>query len=762
VVSSEELKKIMAAGFKLSVLVDDMQADFLKRNAVDKAQKPQDLSNLSPSCDNLGNWHTPKNWKYGTMGGHLNYDEALAQLDSMHKLYPQLITAKSAIGLFQTAGGRRLYWLRMNGKASKPDTSQPEILFTALHHAREPVSLHQLVFFMWTLLENYGKDSVITSLVDHTQIYFIPIINPDGYAYNASNAPNGGGFWRKNRRRNIDNSFGVDLNRNYGKFWGFDDIGSSPLGSSDTYRGPFAFSEPETQAVRSFCHQHHFRLCLNYHTYANTLIFPTNTPTTAQTPDSTTFWYVGKAATRESHFFVSGTFESLNYTVNGTSDDYMYWPDSTKSSIISFTPEVGNASEDGFWPVQSRILPLSQRTQYQNMSVLRSVHPHVVFKDSTGLFLRAGYGKLASKQRIKFKLIRTGVVDKPAQFSLTIKPFGAGHASLVAIKKTYSIAHINKEITDSIFIPDGAIGSPTGIKLGYEIGINNGLFTTKDTIYHYNGIPQSNNSLRDYCDDLANWVTFYGTQDFMVEATNQAQGNGCIYDSYEYYKTGMSEKRMLFRIILFDLRAKNIVAAELSMLTRYKLLRTYEGMALQLSTDSGNTWANSCTDATTHATSRQSQYSLINASEDASVWAGNKTHWSREYLNLADYLPADGKTNGPKLWISFYEAIYKDPANTGFLLDDIMVRYVVPDVVTETNPVFGTPAFSVLPNPFQSQLEVEQSNQGELTVFNSLGMQMSLQMDKSSKPGYVLLNTESLPSGLYVLRQGAHTARVVK
>ena len=67
---------------------------------------------------------------------------------------------------------------------------------------------------MWYLLENYETDTEIKTLVDNTALYFIPIINPDGYIFNESTNPNGGGFWRKNRKDNGNDTFGVDLNRN--------------------------------------------------------------------------------------------------------------------------------------------------------------------------------------------------------------------------------------------------------------------------------------------------------------------------------------------------------------------------------------------------------------------------------------------------------------------------------------------------------------------------------------------------------------------
>ena len=63
-----------------------------------------------------------------------------------------------------------------------------------LHHAREPASLSQLVFYMCYLRENYDSDPKVQAIVDNTGLYFVPVINPDGYLYNKKTDPNGGGF----------------------------------------------------------------------------------------------------------------------------------------------------------------------------------------------------------------------------------------------------------------------------------------------------------------------------------------------------------------------------------------------------------------------------------------------------------------------------------------------------------------------------------------------------------------------------------------
>ena len=127
-------------------------------------------------------------------------------------------------------------------------------------------------------------------------MWFIPVVNPDGYVYNESIEPNGGGMHRKNRRdTNCGNgtSRGVDLNRNFGYNWGENDIGSSPNPCSDVYRGESSFSEPETQALRDFILNHNFKNVLNFHTYANTYIHPFGSGLYPEEPDLTTHREIG-------------------------------------------------------------------------------------------------------------------------------------------------------------------------------------------------------------------------------------------------------------------------------------------------------------------------------------------------------------------------------------------------------------------------------------------------------------------------------------
>ena len=97
------------------------------------------------------------------------------------------------------------------------------------------------------------------------------MINPDGHEYSRTEYR----LWRKNRRKNTDGSWGVDLNRNYGYMWGtLDNDYTSHTQSDDTYIGPRAFSEPETRAIRDLIGQEMFSGVISYHSYSQEILYP--------------------------------------------------------------------------------------------------------------------------------------------------------------------------------------------------------------------------------------------------------------------------------------------------------------------------------------------------------------------------------------------------------------------------------------------------------------------------------------------------------
>ena len=242
--SAQEINIIKKKGYKYDILIPDVQQFYKDQNDPSSNKYVPVPKPLTHGCNGAKVYPTPSNFSLGSMGGYFTYAEIQSKLDSMAILFPNLVKAKAPLDSLSNEG-RPVYWLKISDNPNV-DENEPEILYTAVHHAREPNSVSQLIMYMYYLLENYNSNAEVKYLVDNLEMYFVPVVNPDGYIHNETNNPNGGGMWRKNRRDNLDGEWGVDLNRNYGWNWGLDNTGSSPNTQSDTYRGDSAFSEAET------------------------------------------------------------------------------------------------------------------------------------------------------------------------------------------------------------------------------------------------------------------------------------------------------------------------------------------------------------------------------------------------------------------------------------------------------------------------------------------------------------------------------------
>ncbi|MBK6766332.1 MAG: hypothetical protein IPG71_08445 [bacterium] len=307
------------------------------------------------------------------MGGYKTHSEIVAALDTIHANHPSITTTRFAVGT--TIEGRNIECIKIS---DNPDVDEDEIelLYNSLIHAREPAAMEVLFLFMNYLTDQYGINTEVTNLVNEREFFFVPCINVDGYLYNQQTNPNGGGMWRKNRRNN-GGSYGVDLNRNWGFNWGYDNEGSSPTPSSDVYRGTGPFSEPETSSLRDFIESRNFTLSMNYHTYSNLILFAWGTSSYQGgfTPDQATFSLMGDSMQYyiqqvNGAVYSVGPAWQLLYDVNGDCNDWCYGEQSTKNKIYSFTTEVGGPS-DGFWPLPTRINPLAQENLPANMFVAR-------------------------------------------------------------------------------------------------------------------------------------------------------------------------------------------------------------------------------------------------------------------------------------------------------------------------------------------------------------------------------------------------------
>lgn len=335
------------AGFDVQVTIPDLEAYYLERMAADRVSHRAGGDGQSLQGNLFGAYHT--------------YTEAIQAMDDLQAEFPALMTPKFSIG--NTLEGRPIYVYKISDFPML-DEDEPEVFFNAYIHAREAITFEIVYDLAQTLLEGYDTNELIPEIVNNREIFILPCVNPDGVEYNATIAPGGGGMWRKNRRVSGGGNFGVDLNRNWGHDWGYDNEGSSPDPSSDLYRGTGPFSEPETDALRQFVNARQFKLAVNYHSYSNLHIFSFGNDN-YHAPDYDALLAAGQRRRVDNNYNTGAVWEIL-YKVNGDANDWMYGEQNEHDKIFAYVTEVGTI-DDGFWPLESRIPTLVQENLQANL-----------------------------------------------------------------------------------------------------------------------------------------------------------------------------------------------------------------------------------------------------------------------------------------------------------------------------------------------------------------------------------------------------------
>ena len=206
--------------------------------------------------------------------GYHNYAEMVAEIRKAEADHPDLV---DAFTIGESHQGRDIWAAKISDNVGE-DENEPEVLFDSLHHAREHITLEQTLAILRWLTDEYGDNQQITNLVNAREIWIIFAVNPDGAEWDLTGSPYRA--WRKNRQPNANStSVGTDLNRNYDYRWGCCG-GSSGTKSSATYRGPKAFSAPETRAVRDFVNsrvvngRQQIRTAITFHSAGEEVLWP--------------------------------------------------------------------------------------------------------------------------------------------------------------------------------------------------------------------------------------------------------------------------------------------------------------------------------------------------------------------------------------------------------------------------------------------------------------------------------------------------------
>lgn len=724
--SEKEQLILKQAGFRYEVLITDVIEYYQQQNSASITPKSTNCQPNSPI-----DYTIPSNFSLGAMGGYLTYQQLLDNLDTMASKYPHLISAKTAIDSNNlTHQGRPIYWVKISDNPLQ-DEPEPKLFYNALHHAREPMSMMQLVYYMWYLLENYQTDSSIQYIINETQLYFVPCVNPDGYVYNENNTPQGGGLWRKNRRNNGDGTFGVDLNRNYGYAWGQNNQGSSPNTSSDIYRGTQAFSEPETQNIRDFCLTHQFELVLNYHSYGNALVYPWGYQNQL-TPDSIPYQQYAAAMTRQNKYVSGINRNILGYSTNGDADDWMYGEQVQKNKIFSFTPEV---SSGGFWMPATAIVPTCKELVYQNLTAARLLLNYAE--------VAAQNEFIVTRQQLPIPYIITRYGQQQGSFTVSVQALSSNIQS-TGSPQNYTLNQFEQQ-QDSITIQLSST-IQNGDVVRYVLLLDNGFYTTIDTIEQVYG------SYVNVLQDNGNQMTYWSNQNASTWDTTTADyytTNACITDSKQgNYLPNQTVTLLLNQSI--DLTTA--VDAQLSFWAKWDIDEDYDYVQVLAAGDDG-VFLPLCGNYTNLGTNYQDA--------NAPLYDGQQSNWVLETIDLKDYL------GDSTVQIKFQ--LVSDPfvEQDGFYFDEFTIQVLDPLITNHTKHKKSNIRLQQSqPNPATTKVFIPFDLEGGdkesptfLQVIHPLGQVIYSQQIYSGEQG-ISIDINNWSKGLYyyqIIQNGSQT-----
>ena len=274
-----------------------------------------------------------------------NYNEMTDFLTNINSQYPD-ITSLESIG--QSVQGRELWVMQITDNPNL-DEPEPQFKYIANMHGDETPGREFSLYLIEWLCENYNINNRATYLVNNTDIYIMPSMNPDGFElgirYNAN---------------------GIDLNRD------FPDQFNDPLNTLDG-------RQPETRAVMEWSWEHNFTLSANMHSGALVANYPYDGPTSgtySACPDDDLFvdlaliYSENHPTMYQSTSYNQGiTNGAYWYALNGGMQDWNYvWENN-----FEITLEQSNTK----WPNSNLLPQLWDDNKESMISFLEQVHTGV-------------------------------------------------------------------------------------------------------------------------------------------------------------------------------------------------------------------------------------------------------------------------------------------------------------------------------------------------------------------------------------------------
>ncbi|MBL7743111.1 MAG: T9SS type A sorting domain-containing protein [Chitinophagaceae bacterium] len=692
-VGEEDLARLKMTGFKYEVLVEDIGADLEKKNKpyfearkkgwIDIDGKPtaKGITNKVAFEQTGGLINTiiptPSAFQvYGTFGGYYSYAQMVTAMDNLVTAYPSLVQ-KSSLG--KSVENRDIWCIKISDNVATDESNEPEVLYMGIQHAREAIGGSSMIFFMQYLCENYGSNARIKELVDNREIYIIPCMNPDGWEYNRSTNPNGGGGWRKNRKviraTPTPVQYGVDLNRNWGVDWAncSAPIQGSPTScgsgtntsATETYWGTSAFSEPETQAVRDFTLSHHLVAMIDQHAYGPYYSLPFGRPSLHNIPDSLSVvqqqFYTAIPALMGTYnaMRAGNSIQSVGYEVAGGVKDWMLKGSigtGTKGIVYGMTGEGAAGGGSGgtysdFWAPASQITYLCKGMCYQNLQLAYAAGSYVEVNDLGDMAVAAKTGSF------NFYVRRLGLGDQPVTVSLVsienIQTVGSPVTipSLPNYYDTYT-GSISYNLFSSL---------TNGQRIKFAWKVETGGYTYFDTVIKFYNPTQL------LYDDMegsfsANWtaaITPVGPTGWGFTSSVAYQGSRSMTESPSGNYTTSSTRTATYTGGTGSFDLSDATAAYLSFWVKHRAENFRDRLQVQVSTN-GTTWI-----PVAGSTTIQEPVTFDNITINGQPsLTGIRENWTKEMFDLSAY-----KTF-PNVRLRFQFLSDADGSGFDFELDD--------------------------------------------------------------------------------------------
>lgn len=339
---------------------------------------------------------------------YTSYQQTITFLEDAVGRHPHLIRVQS-IG--DTWEGRPIMLVTLSLDVEYAD-KKPAMLYTGTIHAREWIGNELAIKFIEYVLDNYKINPQLAQTLTRNTLYMVPCLNPDGFEYSRTHFS----FWRKNRRDNGDGTYGVDLNRNFAVR--FKRGGDTSL---NTYSGPHAFSEPETNAISVFVLAHdNITIALDYHSQGN-VFFPAHKFNHESEIEGTDLNILCANMNREI-FKVTGRKYGIHRgkppanLIHGSGREYYY-----SLGILSTVVEVGtrnipdyltNMSQSVDENIPALLYALSQATNYSDAAPKRV--ENFTLSD-IGVYSLTLTWEYEQTQDVYFEIYRSQMVKGPCQ-----------------------------------------------------------------------------------------------------------------------------------------------------------------------------------------------------------------------------------------------------------------------------------------------------------------------------------------------------------